>query len=102
MGVYVKSVGMPTKCDECPFRAMAIAYCTVIKQSTSHYPSGKPRDESIRPKECPLVEVKTPHGDLADRKKVAEIVTTINRCRNISNRTLAIALTEATVIEEEK
>ena len=70
MGVYIASMQMPKRCDECSIRAMALSWCSVAKRSTSHSDSCKPLDQSRRPSWCPLVEVKTPHGNLIDRDAV--------------------------------
>lgn len=45
---------MPKNCDQCKIRAINLAWCNIARKSTSHYPSGKPMDERIRPDWCPL------------------------------------------------
>lgn len=57
---------IPENCDDCPFRDVALAFCHIIKTSTSHFPSGKPINQKKRHPKCPLVEVPGPHGRLID------------------------------------
>lgn len=52
----VVDMKMPAKCDECHFRALAIARCQITLRSTSHYSSGKPIDQSRRPRWCPIIK----------------------------------------------
>lgn len=69
MGVYIKGIEMPKRCGNCkfcvnmneyPFKACFITY--------SGIPLG-----TDRLKNCPLVEIKTPHGRLIDRDAVPEV-----------------------------
>lgn len=56
--IAVKGMKMPNNCDDnCPIRAMAIAYCQQTHKSTSHGPGGKPLRNTGRPSFCPLVEI---------------------------------------------
>ena len=73
MGVYIPKMLMPASCDGCALRQINLARCKLMGRSTSHHPTGKPMDENVRPKWCPLVEVKTPHGELIDRSKIEMI-----------------------------
>lgn len=55
MGVYIKNMNKPSKCNECYFNFKN--YCDLLDDNT---PS-----DSIDCR-CPLVEVRTPHGRLID------------------------------------
>ena len=61
MGVYMPTVEMPTNCTECKLRL--VVGCNPYKDNGL-----SPSKE--RHKGCPLVEVKTPHGDLIDREEI--------------------------------
>ena len=74
MSVLISGMQMPKCCDECPIRHMTLSWCNIAKRSTSHSDSYKPLDQSKRPSWCPLVEVKTPHGDLIDRSELEKSV----------------------------
>jgi hypothetical protein len=67
MSVFIKGMEMPQKCGQCKlFHAEQPMYCIVDKNyRTVGAPYGMPR-----PDWCPLVEVKEPHGDLADKDKL--------------------------------
>ena len=75
MSVLVKGMDMPSSCGDCQFRKR-FGYddeidCTLIKGAFMAYPESHER----RHKDCPLVEVKTPHGDLIDRDALDEAVS---------------------------
>ena len=55
MGVYIKGMEMPKCCNNCDFNVIC------------NYANGG----AHRPKGCPLVEVKTPHGRLVDADALA-------------------------------
>lgn len=56
--VAVKGMKMPEDCnDNCPIRAMTLAYCQQVHKSTSHGPGGKPLRKKGRPSFCPLIEI---------------------------------------------
>ena len=63
MSVYVKVSGMemPTCCRDCDFVSVGMEwfYCTAPGQHNKAMEFGM---EEIMPDDCPLVEVKTPHG----------------------------------------
>ena len=59
MGVYNPWAEMPKSCVACYFR-----YCCPLSSPTAHGIFG------FKHPDCPLVEVKAPHGDLVDRDKV--------------------------------
>lgn len=62
MSILIRDMAMPTSCSECPFEHMAMHYCNVIKQSTSHYSTGK-KIQTPKHKDCPLVEISLPEND---------------------------------------
>lgn len=64
MGVYVKDLDMPSNCVECklPYEICGYSYRTDIRL----------RHE--RHENCPLVEVKEPHGDLVDRDAILSFI----------------------------
>ena len=63
MGLYIKGVTMPTNCEYCPFRAEGedvADFCCVHSLKFIWCKFDK------RPDDCPLIEVKSPHGRLID------------------------------------
>lgn len=65
MGVYVKDFKMPTSCEDCWIDENI---CDLWEDIDLY-------DRDImRHKDCPLVEVKTPHGDLVDHEALGEIL----------------------------
>ncbi len=74
MGVYIKGMEMPRRCEECP------CMCEVdVVQGTA---CGckltmkiREIDNDTRPDWCPLIPV-PPHGDLIDRKPFVEFIKT--------------------------
>lgn len=67
--VLIKGISMPENCEECPcYRADSMngvhAYQCNITFKVSNW------GLTERPSDCPLVEVKTPHGDLIDRDEL--------------------------------
>ena len=62
MGVYIKSMEMPTDCIFCPLFHGAWTMCTVLNKTT--HVKGRPDD-------CPLVPV-PPHGRLVDMGEIEE------------------------------
>lgn len=55
MGVYIKGMSKPNHCYECDLIGSDI--CTPVK-------------DTEKPINCPLIEVKEPHGDLVDRNEM--------------------------------
>lgn len=51
-------IDVPECCGKCRLRHMGMAYCNVAGRSTSHTNTGKPLDETVRPKFCPIIEEK--------------------------------------------
>lgn len=72
MGVYIKNAPMPDSCDNCDFyyedRSEGVAYCIASGSDITPvcYNRGK-RDSN-----CPLVEIKSPHGRLIDASLAEE------------------------------
>ena len=65
MSVIVKGMEMPAECMRCPMsRCVGIGsnvelMCTRLRRSV-------PDEEGCRDEECPITEIKTPHGKLVD------------------------------------
>lgn len=60
-GVYIRDLEMPKTCGECllyRLRPPGESYCAYNLFTVADYE---------RPVDCPLIEVKSPHGDLIDR-----------------------------------
>lgn len=69
LGVYIKNFNIPECCYQCFNTEFAYAI-GCYKWADMKY---KARYEG-RAKDCPLVEVKTPHGDLVDHEALGEIL----------------------------
>ena len=69
LGVYIKSFNIPECCYQC-FNTEFACAIGCHKWTDMEY---KDRYEG-RAKDCPLVEVKTPHGDLVDHEALGEIL----------------------------
>lgn len=62
MGVFIQGMEMPERCSRCPLRhlsALGDIYC----QASGLKVLPKQKERS---KDCPLIEVKAPHGNLID------------------------------------
>ena len=59
MGVFVKGMGMPERCGQCFLRVGNCEQRIYMER---------------RPKGCPLVEVKEPHGRLIDEENVKDAI----------------------------
>ena len=68
MSVIVKGMEMPTTCRECVIGNPKAKTCII----------GKPKMNTKRRDDCPLIEVKEPHGDLVDRGWVRDSIN--NSC----------------------
>ena len=66
MGVYIPGLEMPESCSECRFGILSEdrRWCSVSLKYWNHVAADYISDD------CPLVEVKTPHGDLIDRSEL--------------------------------
>jgi len=65
MAVLVKGIEMPFTCLTCDFHKCAGGvgdFCSLTKRRQFRFKN--------RPKDCPLIEVPEPHGDLVDRDKL--------------------------------
>lgn len=68
MGIYLPNMEMPKGCFECPFSHYqfdgeeSVLVCFVLCEIVS--------DDGEMAKNCPLVTVPTPHGDLIDQKEL--------------------------------
>ena len=63
MGVYIKGMEMPDRCGHCRF---ATSFdCGVDGQFI--------KTHDARRKDCPLISVSEPHGDLIDREWLVDI-----------------------------
>lgn len=61
MSVLIKGIEMPNDCSEC---FVKVRECDVIE----------PLKINERPRDCPLVEVSTPHGRLIDADTLFELL----------------------------
>jgi len=79
MSVLVKNMKIPVSCYECPMAEEIDMQedwytCNFLKKHFYSWDVTDDTKEYHRPKECPLVEVPTPHGRLIDSdKEKAEI-----------------------------
>ena len=77
--ILIRGMSMPKCCYECDFLYDAMC-CLCTSTPLYSWPDSK---EIIKPEEeklpnCPLVEVKTPHGDLIDRDYIKRIIGGFN------------------------
>ena len=72
MSVIVKGMEMPKNCAECRFWSV----CECLKDYEDYVSVLESVDDGdlVRDDNCPLVEVKEPHGDLADKDKLMQEV----------------------------
>lgn len=66
MGVYIKGMDMPKCCDSCEFYDIVLSekpFCVLTMKSGG---AGGFNHRKERMIDCPLVEVKVPHGRLID------------------------------------
>lgn len=65
MGVYIKGMEMPRTCYDCKFRKRngLELICPVLERS---YKIADTQVLFVREKDCPLIEVPEPHGNLID------------------------------------
>lgn len=71
MSIIVKGMKMPKSCSKCRWFDMGGGYgyqCTLLHKSFDMW-----NEISVaRDKDCPLIEVPTPHGDLVDRGELMD------------------------------
>lgn len=67
MGVYIKNLDMPKNCESCQFRR-CISDLIMFSWVGCQLDVGMAKKESFKGRhpDCPLVEVKAPHGRLID------------------------------------
>lgn len=65
MSVLIKNMNIPKDCWGCKFRRWENGYGDLCIITGAFI-----KDVFIKEKDCPLVEVPTPHGDLVDRDKL--------------------------------
>ena len=72
MGIYVPGITKPDHCCDCQFCEDSTSDC--LLQNDAHWST---YSEQI--KNCPLIEIPEPHGDLIDRDalRIAELDTLI-------------------------
>ena len=85
MSVLIKGVDMPTQCYDCYLVAQDPdgkgLYCKFLKEDIADWCSRLPN--------CPLIEVPTPHGRLADCDAVKECIDEVADC---NDKTYALCL----------
>lgn len=74
MGVYIKNMKMPKACNVCNYSEWSnlnqCYECYFTKNGRIIFL--KDMDKGERHKDCPLIEISTPHGRLIDADKVEE------------------------------
>lgn len=58
MSILIKGIEMPKSCGKCPMFYQRLWYCNLEHRTVDN--------DDERSDWCPLIEVKTPHGDLID------------------------------------
>lgn len=98
MSVLIKGMVMPKACEWCRFISGGLEwYCDVGKMRIYDY-------KSIH-KDCPLVEVPTPHGDLIDRDDLIDEINRIYPSYGMDYEAAYSSISQADIIieaEEEK
>ena len=98
MGVYIKGMEMPKNCESCQFRR-CISDLIMFSWVGCQLDAGIAKKESFKGRhpDCPLVEIKAPHGRLGDLDALVHeyyrAPTYPNLCKAINN--------EPTVLEAE-
>lgn len=111
MSVLIKGMDMPNNCLECNFEYDCMM-CKITGTSFIWGEDGKERtgfyEEEQRLPDCPLVEVKTPHGRLIDAdaeirkiESIKEKVKTDRGCIDVYVGEIACLKLASTVIESE-
>ena len=78
MSVLIKGMEMPENCDECPFNYDLMECMAASHKIRLNY--------ERRPKECPIIEVPTPHGRLIDAEKLEGVlIKEKTELENLSN-----------------
>lgn len=94
MSIFIKGINIPKEPWDCPCHDGENGNCKVTGHSCYDIP-----------KDCPLVEVPTPHGDLIDRDKLGTYFQLVNGFGDVVGMRHAISISEVekapTVIESE-
>ncbi len=67
MGVYFKGMKMPENCLNCDVNT-DYNYCPILRRDTADIRYDKRFDD------CPIVEVKEPHGRLVDQEDISKMI----------------------------
>lgn len=101
MSVLIKKMEMPKGCWACPFAVGKHYECLFTKKSSNW-------GLTTRPSDCPLIEVKSPHGRLIDadalNKKMEERIDRLKDNRSMYEASCvatALDLFALTIIEAE-
>lgn len=72
MAILIRNMKMPETCDDCPLLDWDLSYikCGVVNRK---FDINEEHFRESRAYDCPLVEVKEPHGELIDRDEVVEL-----------------------------
>ena len=70
MGIYIRGMEPPETCLECPIQFAGFCYANPPKGEARVAKTVNEVWEQGKPDWCPLIEVKEPHGDLADVSEV--------------------------------
>lgn len=94
MSILIKGINMPKEPWECPCHDGENGRCKVTQNMCYEIP-----------KDCPLVEISTPHGDLIDRDKLSTSFQLVNDFGDVVGVRHAISINEVeeapVVIESE-
>lgn len=108
MSVLVKNMKIPVSCYECPMAEEMDMQedwhkCKLLNKEFYSWDVTEDTKEYHRPKECPLVEVPTPHGRLIDEDELHKNVTKAHAYEHLSvKRIIAMIHKSPTVIEAEE
>ena len=90
MGVYIKGMEMPITCNEC--RVFEAANCYRFRDI---------KFTKERHQNCPLAEVKTPHGRLVDADQVVTAIYYDDQHEEWDCKTKTVGEVLASCVEEE-
>lgn len=90
MGVYVEGLPMPKNCSDCPFYYHG--FCEALDDRIASV--WDQEDYLGRHEECPLTEVKTPHGRLIDSEPLCRAAEQRKGIVNIDHIYAAPAIIE--------
>ena len=83
MSVLIKGINMPKEPWECPCHNGENGNCNVTQKVCFEIP-----------KDCPIVEIQTPHGDLIDRDKLNTYFQLVNDFGDVVGVRHAISINE--------